>query len=298
MTGPALPAITVLIPTRAAPQRRSLLHRAVESVLCQREVAARVLIIVNGASGQPLEASLLSDPRVRVIARADADLPAAYREGAHAIDTPFFGTLDDDDELMPGALKVRHAALERQPERLVTVTNGIRREGDVDTLHTRDARHIEKDPLRALLRRNWLLPGSWLCRTTAETRALFDGMPRFLECTYLGLRFSMLGMIWIDEPTVIYHVGTPLSESHSLAYVDGQAEALRKILELDLPPHARRALRPRIAAAHHRAANVALDAGAIREAWRWHLATLRARSGWRYLPFMRHLLRASLSSRT
>ena len=292
------PAITVLIPTRAALQRRSLLHRAVDSVLSQRDVAARVLLIVNGASGPPLESSLLADQRVSVIARADADLPAAYREGVGAIDTPFFATLDDDDELMPGALKVRHAALERQPERLVAVTNGIRRNAGVDTLHTRDARQIEADPLRALLRRNWLLPGSWLCRTTPDTRTLFDQMPRFLECTYLGVRFSLLGMIWIDEPTVIYHVGTPLSESHSLAYVEGQAQALRTILDLDLPPHAKRALRPRIAAAHHRAANLALHTGAVGDAWRWHLATLRERSGWRYLPFMRHLINATLRART
>ena len=37
---------------------------------------------------------------------------------------------------------------------------------------------------------NWLLPGSWLCRTEAAGPKFFDGMPRFLECTYLGLRFA------------------------------------------------------------------------------------------------------------
>jgi hypothetical protein len=295
VTAPQVPEITVLVPTRAAPERRASLRNAVESVLCQRYVAARVLIIVNGAAHEPAEiAALRTDPRVRALVRADADLPAAYREGARAVETPFFATLDDDDLLLPDALKVRYSALERHPDRLVAVTNGILRKEGTDTIHVRDGAAVQADPLQAMLRRNWLLPGSWLCRTTPETLGLFDAMPRFLECTYLGLRFAMLGVVYLDEPTVIYHVGTPLSESHTAAYVEGQAEALRQILALDLPPSVRRALRPRVAAAHHRSANLALRSGAVRDAWRWHVATLRQAGGWRYLPFARRLIAATL----
>jgi glycosyltransferase involved in cell wall biosynthesis len=298
VTASPLPEITVLVPTRGAPARRASLRRAVESVLCQRHVAPRVLIIVNGAEREPEEvAELRADGRVRAIVRAHADLPAAYREGARAVDTTFFATLDDDDLLLPDALKVRQLALERHPDRLVAVTNGILRKEGTDTIHVRDGAAVRADPLRAMLRRNWLLPGSWLCRTTPETRGLFDAMPRFLECTYLGLRFAMLGMVYVDEPTVIYHVGTPLSESHTAAYVDGQAEALRQILTLDLPPFVRRALRPRVAAAHHRSANRALRSGAVRDAWRWHVATLREVGGWRYLPFARRLIAATIRRR-
>jgi glycosyltransferase involved in cell wall biosynthesis len=297
MTHPP-PDITVVIPTRAMPERIPLLQRAVASVLEQQEVAPRVIVIVNGARDDlGVRQALGVDPRVTVLVKHDADLPAALRAGAQAVETPWFATLDDDDLLLPGALKVRHSALERHPDRLIVVTNGIRRAMDGDHVHVQDSREIAADPLRALLRRNWLLPGSWLCRVTPETRTLFDGMPRYLECTYLGIRFAAFGMIWIDTPTMVYHVGTPFSESQSRAYVEGQGEALRRILDLELPPYARRALRRRITAAHHRSANQALRAGSVPDAWRWHLATLQGPGGWRYLPFMRHILSAYLRRR-
>ena len=139
-----------------------------------------------------------------------------------------------------------------------------------------------------------LLPGSWLCRTTPVTRALFDAMPRYLECTYLGIRFAALGLTWIDQPTVRYTVGSAVSESRSSMYIESQAAALRHILRLDLPRYARRDLRARISAAHHRTANLALQEGRIADAWRLHLRTLTAPGGWRYLPLLRHLIRASL----
>jgi hypothetical protein len=293
-----LPEISVLVPTRGASERVGSLRRSVESVLCQPGVAPRVLLLVNGADESAIDPALRSMPRLQVIARAEADLPAAYREGMRNVATPFFATLDDDDELVPGALKVRHAALERHPDVTAVVTNGLRRKHGRDEVHVGNGDAIRRDPLRALLDRNWLLPGSWLCRTTPATRGLFDAMPRHLECTYLALRFAMLGMIWIDDPTVIYQVGSPMSASRSRAYVEGQPDALRQILTLDLPTFARRALLPRIAAAHHRAANFALANGDIGRAWHWHLATLREPSGWRYLPFARHLLRATLQRRS
>jgi glycosyltransferase involved in cell wall biosynthesis len=294
----SLPGVTVVIPTRAMPKRIPMLQRAVASVLDQQDVAARAIVIVNGAPDDlGVRLALGADPRITLLIRQDADLPAALRAGARSVETPWFATLDDDDILLPGALKVRHSALERHPDRAVVVTNGIRRSSTGDVVHVQDSREIAADPLRAMLRHNWMLPGSWLCRVTPETRVLFDGMPRYLECTYLGIRFAALGMVWIDTPTMVYHVGTPFSESQSRAYVEGQSEALRKILELELPPYARRALRRRITAAHHRSANLALRAGSMPEAWRWHLATLREPSGWRYLPFMRHILRAYLRRR-
>jgi hypothetical protein len=291
----ALPEITVLIPTRGAVERTISLRQAIESVLCQQGVTARVIVLVNGPNADAaLPAPVLADPRVTILRRAVADLPAAFQHGARAVDTPWFGTLDDDDLLLPGALKLRHAALERHPECLVATGNGFRHRDGVDTLHVTDARDIRRDPLRALLLRNWLLPGSWLCRTTPVTRALFDEMPRYLECTYLGIRFAALGLTWIDEPTVRYTVGSAVSESHSGLYIEGQAAALRHILRLDLPRYARRDLRARISAAHHRTANIALQDGRIADAWRLHLRTLTAPGGWRYLPLVRHLIRASL----
>ncbi|HUF29889.1 MAG TPA: glycosyltransferase family A protein [Gemmatimonadaceae bacterium] len=293
------PEITVIIPTRAAQERRDSLRGAVESVLCQQHVRARVIVVLNGAPDDPgLARELQDDARVRLLTRSEASLPAALLEGLQHVQTSYFTSLDDDDHLLPGALKLRHAALERHPDLLVAVTNGYRRETAGDVLHVAPGTDIQSDPLRALLERNWMLPGAWLCRTTTQTRGLFTAMPRHLECTYLGARFSALGMVWIETPTVVYIVGSPLSASKSREYIDEQADALRQICALDLPAFARREFRRRIAAALHRSANVALRAGSNRQAWRWHLATLREPTGWRYLPFMRHLIRASITRHT
>lgn len=292
------PGITVIIPTRAAPERRDSLRRALQSVLCQQDVRARAIVVLNGAPDEPgLAAELAGDDRVLLITRNEAGLPAALHEGLQHVETSYFTSLDDDDLLLPGALKLRHAALERHPDRLVAVTNGYRREAGGDVLHVAQGSDIQSDPLRALLDRNWMLPGSWLCRTTPRTATLFTDMPKYLECTYLGVRFSVLGMVWIETPTVVYTTGTPFSASKSREYQEGQAEALRQISALDLPAFARRELRRRIAAALHRSANVALRAGSVRDAWRWHLATLREPAGWRYLPFIRHVIRAAISER-
>lgn len=298
VTHPVPPDMTVIIPTRGVLERRVSLRRAVESVLCQQDVNARVLIVLNGApDDHTIDRELLDDIRVRLVTRREADLAAALRDGLQHVETPFFSSLDDDDLLLPGALKLRYTALDRHPDRIVAVTNGYRRTANGDILHITPGTDIQRDPLRALLERNWMLPGSWLCRLTHVTRELFTAMPHHLECTYLGARFSALGMEWIETPTVVYTVGTPYSASQSREFLDGQADALRQIAALDLPAYARHELRRRIPAALHRSAIEAWRNGSIRKAWRWHLATLREPAGWRYLPFMRHLIRTTLIPR-
>lgn len=269
-----------------------------QSVLDQQDVRARALVVLNGAPDHAsLAAEMAADDRVRLITRSEAGIPAALHNGLQLVATSYFGSLDDDDLLLPGALKLRYDALERHPDRIVAVTNGYRREAEGDVLHVANGTDIQSDPLRALFNRNWMLPGSWLCRTAPKTADLFTEMPKNLECTYLGIRFSMLGMVWLETPTVIYTTGTPISESKSREFLDGQSEALRQISALDIPDFARRELRRRIAAALHRSANVALREGDVRDAWRWHFATLREPAGWRYLPFIRHLIQATIMGR-
>jgi len=57
-------------------------------------------------------------------------------------------------------------------------------------------------------------------------------------------------------------------------------------------------MRSRIAGAYHAAADHERMAGALRAAWRWHLASLLQPSGWRYLPFTRYLLRDAIRVRS
>ena len=288
-------AVTVIIPTRGLPARAGLLADAIESVANQQGVRAVPLVVLNGTRhSAEVRQGLRADPRLRLIELPDEGLPAALLAGREAVDTPWFASLDDDDELLPGALSLRIRALVRRPEYSTVITNGYRRNGSGDELHVLPGLSINHDPLRALLRKNWLLPGSWLCRTDLVGATLFEGMPRYLECTFLGIRFSTeYRMVWLDQPTVVYRLGSPLAESASREYLLGRVDALRGMLTLDLPEDVRNELRTRIASAYHEAADHKLATGAVREAWRWHRASLRETGGLRYLPFTRHLLFAA-----
>ena len=290
-------SVTVIVPSRGQPERFDGLLAAIESIATQHAVCATPLIVLNGSNVCPkVAATLRSDRRVRVVTRNESSLAGAYLVGRQAVETPWFGALDDDDLLLPGALARRLEELERRPDHAIVITNGYRREGGTDVLHIQPPLDVAADPLRALPRRNWLLPGSWLCRSALVGPSLFEGMPPCLECTFLAARFaSELRMIWIDEPTVVYHVGAPLAVTSSREYIIGQMSALRTILALPIPDDVRRALRRHMAGDYHDAADHDWRAGSLRSAWRWHLASLLEPGGWRHVTFTRHLLRTMLT---
>jgi glycosyltransferase involved in cell wall biosynthesis len=293
-------AVTVIVPSRGQAQRLDALRCAIESITTQRDVCATPLVVLNGSSVCPrVEAALRTDRRVRIVTRSTSGLPGAYVAGRQAVETPWFATLDDDDLLLPGALARRVEELERRPDHAVVVTNGYRRDGGQDVLNIQPPLDVAADPLRALLRRNWLLPGSWLCRSSLVGPSLFEGMPPYLECTFLAARFATeLRMVWIDDPTVVYHIGTTLAVTLSREYVVGQMDGLRAIFRLPLPDDVRHALRRRMAMAYHEAADYDWRAGDLRAAWRWHASSLCEPGGWRHVTFTRHLLRTMLARLT
>ena len=234
---------------------------------------------------------------MRTLVLERADLPAALLAGRKLVQQPWFAELDDDDELLPGALILRVRTLESRPECGAVVTNGIRRGDSGDSVHLADVQAVEADPLRCFLAQNWLLPGSWLARTDAVAESVFAGMPRYLECTYLAVRLtSVTTLAFLDEPTVVYHEDTPSSESKSPQYVLGQEAALRRILELELPPDVRRRFELRLAPTCWTAADVLAQRGDLRETWRMRLRALSYPGGWRLLAAAPGLLRPKARS--
>jgi len=293
------PAVSIIVPTRGLRERAASLAAAIDSAWRQCDVQPVVIVVLNGPHRDPeVERSLRADPRIRLVVRETPGLPAALAAGRALVETPWFAALDDDDLLVPNALSLRLRALDQHPECAAVVTNGWRRSGSRDVLHVAPDENVGADPIRAMLAHNWLLPGSWLCRSDRVGTNVFDTMPNYLECTYLGLRLaSEHRIVWLDTPSVIYTVGSPSAESSSRGYVMGQVGALRRIIALPLPNYARRALRARIAGAYHAAAHHERESGALGQAWRWHIRSLVQRSGWRYAPFMRHLVRDTLRRR-
>ena len=292
---PSDPAVTIIIPSRGLAARATLLWRAIDSVRAQRGVVAVPLVVLNGAQRAPeVEGALRAATDVRLIVCDDADLPAAHRAGREVVDTPWFGTLDDDDLLLPDALAQRVLALESRPNVDVVVTNGLVRAGDRDALHVPEGDDIAGDPLRALLRQNWLLPGAWLARTARVGVSLYHAMPRYRECTFLALRFSTeYTMHWINVPTVVYHLDSPQAESRSREYALGQVASVRALLDLRLPTWMRRRLRREMVAAYHLGADRLWSEGRLRDAWHMHARTLGMWGGLRHLTFTRHLLAAT-----
>jgi glycosyltransferase involved in cell wall biosynthesis len=285
-------SVSVIVPTRLLAERSALLRRALESIHSQQGVRAIPIIVINGSDHDPeLARELQADCSVRVTSLEQASLPAALHHGRQAVDTPWFAELDDDDILLPGALAARVRAFEESPECQVVVTNGVIRRPDGDTLLISDVSHVRRDPLRALVRRQWLLPGSWLCRTDLVNGSLFDGMPSSLECTWLAARFATGYRIrFLDQPTVVWHPDSPCSLSQSRDWASAQVDALVKIMELTLPPDVQRGFRIKVSEACHEAADWHWRQGSLDEAWRWHLRSLRPPGGWRYLPFTRRLI--------
>jgi glycosyltransferase involved in cell wall biosynthesis len=89
---------------------RASLARAVESALAQQDGPALEVIVVND-SGQPLGgAAWQSDARVRVLNDGQRERSAARNAGAAVARGAFLHFLDDDDWLLPGALRTLAAA--------------------------------------------------------------------------------------------------------------------------------------------------------------------------------------------
>ncbi|MGH7626976.1 MAG: glycosyltransferase family A protein [Gemmatimonadaceae bacterium] len=294
------PAVTIIIPTCGRRDRACSIQAAIASALGQEGVRATVIVVLNGRTRDAeVERTLRGERRIVLLDREVASLAGALAAGRETVRTPWFSALDDDDLFLPGALRLRVDALQRQPECAAVVTNGYQRDTSGDVIHMMSGHQVHADPVRAMLVRNWLLPGSWLCRADRVGVEVFSEMPDYLECTYLALRLATEHrIVWLDTPTVVYCVGSPGAASRSRAFVTGQVRGLRRILELNLPGDVRRVLRARVAAAYHTAADRDRIAGNMRDAWRWHARSLLQPSGWRYAPFTRHLLRDSLRHHT
>jgi glycosyltransferase involved in cell wall biosynthesis len=293
-------AVSVIMPTRARRERVALFRRAIESVLAQENVRVFPLVVINGPERDPeLTDELRADRRLRVTILEEANLPAALLAGRKMVDTRWFAELDDDDVLLPGALAVRLHALREQTEFDTVVTNGLKRTAGGDTLNINDISSVQRDPLRSLIQATWLLPGSWLCRTDRVGVEFFEGMPKFLECTYFAVRLALGCRIrFLDCPTVVYYADTPNSESGSRDYQLSHVGALRRLLDLDLPLDVRAEFRTRIRHTCQGNARLYLQEGRLHEAWRWHLQSFRELGGWRSIRYTPHFVyKALLRSR-
>ncbi len=291
-------SVSVIMPTEARSDRAELLRRALESVRSQPGVRAIPIVVVNGPAAEAaLLAELTRSRDVQVVRLEAANLPAALRAGRERVQSPYFAELDDDDELLPGALAARVEAMEARPDVDVVVTRGyVDRQGRRE-LNVQDLEGFQGDPLRSLLDHNWLAPCAGLFRTATIGPEYFADVPPYLEWTYLGLRFALeRRILFLNRPTWVYRADTPRSLSKMPGYVLQQSASLDRLLALPLPRDVRRGFERRRGIALHAAAGLELRAGRPRAAWRWHLRSLAAAGGWRYALYTRRLIYALVRS--
>jgi len=104
-------------------------------VRSQEGVIPLVLVIVNGDRVDSRVFEGLKTMQGVVIHRlSEGNFPLALRYGRSVVTAEYFSFLDDDDEYLPGALKVRVTPLINEPQIDFVATNGYRRLNDVDHL--------------------------------------------------------------------------------------------------------------------------------------------------------------------
>lgn len=285
--------VCVLVATLASSDRAPYVLRAIDSLRAQSKVYARPIVVVNGEMADPaVVGNLEQDRDITVLYRPEANLPRALAAGRRLVDTPFFAQLDDDDELLPNALELRLQRMMQLDKPDAVVTNGLIRAGSLETESMADFPLVERDPMRTLMERNWMLPGSALFRTETLSEAVFEATPRFLEWTYIGLLLaSRYRLALLSSPTVIHYDDHAFSVNQSRECTLGRPHAFEAVLALDLPAEVKRQLRVKRGAAWHQAAQAAATGDRTGSAWAAHLRSLTAPGGWRYISYTRHLLR-------
>ncbi len=261
-------------------------------MLAQEGIRVDPIVVANGSDCDPdLLGALARRPDIRLLHRDEPGLASAISAGRDRVDAPYFAELDDDDWLLPGGLATRVARMVADPVVDVVVSKGFLRGRSGDVLNLPDIARCAADPLGTLMDQNWLVPCAGLYRTATIPAAFFRAMPAYLEWTYLAVQLALSTRIaFLDTPTFVYSEDTPRSLSKSREYSLHQPGAIKRVLQLPVPPPARRRLHRKYVAALHSASMTELRQGQKRAAWRWHLRTLMHPYGWRYLTYTRHLL--------
>ncbi|MFP3869123.1 MAG: glycosyltransferase family A protein [Desulfobacteraceae bacterium] len=286
--------VSVIIPTLATKERARYLLRAIDSVISQTSVPTIPIIIANGLACDPgLLDSLRRRKDIRFRSMEQASQPAAIKLGRDLVDTRYFAILDDDDFLLPHAMTTRLSGIQAHPAIDVVVTSGILCNQGHEVVNISDFSDIQSDPLTRFLQCNWMMTGAGLFRTATVPSELFDGMPQYLEWTYLAVRLCVekKKILFMNNPTVVHFGDHEFGIDKSRQATLGRPRAFERILQLDLPTHVRLFFETQLAAANHAASKLYLKEYNFSSAWSFHLKTLRCRSGWKHLFYLRDFIK-------
>jgi glycosyltransferase involved in cell wall biosynthesis len=297
MSYPSTVSISVIIPTTCETSRAGLLERALGSVLSQRDTQFETIVVVNGDRFDPrLLEKMKADPRLRILQLAEGNVSRARFAGTKCAQGDLFCFLDDDDELLPEALKIRVDYMDSHPGADALVTNGLICERDEFPLvdpHTREL--INANVGASILHKNWFASPSSTFRKKTIPSSLLDFEYAFFEWTYLFFTILAAGksIRFLDTLTYRKYEDNPLSVSKTKAYFIAYPDFLHSLMKLPLEASVRRELQKKYLAALNSNSGFNLEHGRILPAAIFHFQCLK-HGGWRYVPYSRKILFALL----
>ena len=284
--------ITIIIPTACEARRASLLHRALDSVVAQEGVDVHPVVVVNGPRvDESLCASIVARTGVTVLRREEGNVSAARRAGMRLVDGAYFGFLDDDDEFLPGALRVRAEHLDRDGAVDVVFTNGRVRTQDSDEPIAPPGQALDVRPVETMLESNWFTSCGCLFRAARVDASHFETRHQYFEWSDLVFRLVAARRLfaYVDAITFRKYEDHPVSMSHSDASRLAYPAFLAELVERPLPRTVRAALEQRFRRALHDASRLCLTRGNLRAAAGYHAWCLM-NGGWRYAPYTKKIV--------
>jgi hypothetical protein len=267
------------------------LHRAILSVLTQEDVRARPIVVVVGKHPS-LSDELKARYPVKVHAvGGDASPGRALGIGRNLIEARFYAFLDDDDELLPHALRTGIEIMDAEPSADLVVTTGYWISGSSRRIHIPNITRHEGDAVNGIIERCWLNPCGGLYRASTIVRSYFERLPDLCEWTYLAFRLALDGhnIRFIDVPTYnAYDTGG--SQSKSDEFLDATLAVIAAMRAYSLPPVARAGLEHKYRAVLHHAAEHYRHKNQWAKAWRFHLKSLKPPYTLLYAAYTRKLL--------
>ena len=283
--------VDVVIRTTGQHERRVSLQRAIHSVLHQRGVAARPIVVL--ADNLPrLAAEIAAEHRVKVHVVGEPASPGrALGIGRTLIEADFYAFLDDDDELLPCALDTRLDIMRAEPSVDMVVTTGYWLSGQQRRIHIPDITRHQDDAVNGIIERCWLHPGGGLYRASTIPAHYFEALPDLCEWTYLAFRLALNrhNIRFLDQPTYNAY-DTPGSQSKTGKFVEAGLGVVTAMRAHTLPPAAREKLEDKYRAALHNTAEHYRQAEQWAKAWHLHLKSLMPPYTLRYAAYTRKLL--------
>lgn len=284
--------VSVIIPTLAERSRFGSIRRCIASIRLASNNRSKIIIVVNGSRSDPEVLGWLEQQvEAKIIKVAMPSAPNAVRIGRKAVDTPFFSTVDDDDEYLPGSTDRKLQTLIENPDSDFVIANGLKSANGINELVYSNLSRVPGAPLEALFDANWLASCNALFRSKRIPPKFFDDFHPYAEWTWLAfkLALSKKQIAVLDEPCFRCNY-TPQSLSQSTAYRDAYPSLFERMLESSPPANIKRLIKRRLSAALHDRSAALLQEGDRLAALSAHLDSLLLPGGLRYLAYTRRLI--------